>query len=244
LVDRVVQTIEGQILGGRLTPGTMLPPERELAMQLAVSRTVLREAVRALVAKGLLETRHGIGTTVSAINPEEIVKRLALLLRVGNEPATYDHLHQIHCLFEVESAGSAAEHATENDIEVLGRLAAELWPSITDPEQYARKDHDFHRRLAQTTHNPLMVSLRDAVHDLYCRTGNEDSGSIGRAIGDFRRLLESEPGSFEREMRVHVNALERVAEAVARHEPERARQAMRDHLAHALTIHARLTAVR
>src|SRR5688572_20811533 len=112
LVDRVVQSIEGQILGGRLTPGTMLPPERELATRLSVSRTVLREAVRTLVAKGLLETRHGIGTTVSAVTHDEIVKRLALLLRVGDSVASYEHLHEVHTLLEVENAGAAAERAT------------------------------------------------------------------------------------------------------------------------------------
>jgi DNA-binding FadR family transcriptional regulator len=175
------------------------------------------------------------------VTREEIVKRLALLLRVGDEPATYEHLHQIHNLLEVESAGSAAEQATAADIEDLARLAGELWPALAEPDRYALKDVEFHRRLAQTTHNPLMVSLRDAVHDLYCRTGNEHSGAIGHSIRDFRKLLEPEPGAFEREMRVHVHALERVAECVAAHDSGGARQAMRDHLAHALTIHNMLS---
>jgi len=82
LVTRVVQAIQGQTLGGgRLAVGTKLPPEREFSERLGVSRTVVREAVRILVTKGLLETGHGIGTTVRAVTREEVVRPLTLFLR-------------------------------------------------------------------------------------------------------------------------------------------------------------------
>jgi DNA-binding FadR family transcriptional regulator len=81
LVTRVVQAIQGQILGGRLAVGTNLPPEREFAERLGVSRTVVREAVRILVTKGLLDTCHGVGTTVRAVTREEVVRPLTLFLR-------------------------------------------------------------------------------------------------------------------------------------------------------------------
>src|ERR1700735_4264531 len=76
LVDRVVQSIKEQILSERLAVGTKLPPEREFADSLGVSRTVVREAVAVLAANGLLETRHGVGTTVRAVSREDGVQAL------------------------------------------------------------------------------------------------------------------------------------------------------------------------
>ena len=87
LVDRVVGEIERQILEGSMDVGTRLPPEREFSERLGVSRTVVREAVCILVTKGLLETRHGIGTTVRAVTREEVVKPLTLFLRTCGDSA-------------------------------------------------------------------------------------------------------------------------------------------------------------
>jgi len=240
LVDRVVRAIEGQILGGRLTVGTKLPPEREFAEKLGVSRTVVREAVRILVTKGLLETRHGIGTAVSAVSRGEIVKRLGLLLRICDEPVTIEHLHNLRSILEVENAGAAAESATAEDIRDLRQLSTGLWTAIDDPDYFARKDAEFHRRLAQTSRNPLIVSLLDAVHDLYCRTGHEEENVPGRTIGEFREHLESEPGRYEQEMAIHVRALERVVDCMETQDAAGARGALRDHLEQGLSFHTQV----
>src|SRR5512143_3428897 len=80
LVDRVVVEIQRQILEGGLPPGTMLPSERELCEQLGVSRTVLREAVRMLVTKGLLEARPGVGTIVKQMGSEQISETIGFML--------------------------------------------------------------------------------------------------------------------------------------------------------------------
>ena len=116
LVDRVVHAIQEQILSEHLTVGTKLPPEREFAISLGVSRTVVREAVRVLAASGLLETSHGIGTTVRALSREEVVKPLNLFLRSWGRDVSLNHLHQVRSLLEVENIGLAAEHASEVDI--------------------------------------------------------------------------------------------------------------------------------
>src|SRR4051812_1505066 len=85
LVERVVNAIEQEIFVGRLTVGAKLPPEREFSEHLHVSRPVVREAVRILTARGMLETRHGVGTTVRAVSREEVVKPLQLFLRVRGQ---------------------------------------------------------------------------------------------------------------------------------------------------------------
>src|ERR1700690_1958950 len=94
LVDRVVRAIEGAVLGGRLQVAYRLPPETQFAERLTVSRTVVREAVRILVTKGLLDTRHGIGTTVRAMTSEEVVKPMSLFFRSFNQEVSIDDLYQ------------------------------------------------------------------------------------------------------------------------------------------------------
>lgn len=221
LVQRVVRQIEGQILSGRLTVGAKLPPERELSERLGVSRTVVREAVRDLVTQGLLETRHGIGTTVRAVERAQVVKPLTLLLRTCGETVTNEHLHQIRLILEVENAKIAAEQATNADVKDLRRIAAEMESAAADPQRFAAKDAEFHRRLGLTTRNPLLTLLLDTVSDL---------------MAEVRTLVANEHGVFERVMPTHRNILE----CVARQDASGARRAMREHLQIALDIQQEL----
>jgi GntR family transcriptional regulator, transcriptional repressor for pyruvate dehydrogenase complex len=217
LVDRVVQSIEGQILSERLAVGTKLPPEREFANRLGVSRTVVREAVRVLAANGLLETRHGVGTTVRAVSREDVVKPLNLFLRTWGQDVSLAHLHQVRSLLEIENAGLAAEQASEEDILDLRRIVKEMEAAKDDPPRFALKDSEFHRRLAQTTHNPLLTLLLDSIHDL---------------MVEVREFVARQSGLVERVMPAHIEILECVVVRDAR----RARQTMRAHLLAALDV--------
>jgi GntR family transcriptional regulator, transcriptional repressor for pyruvate dehydrogenase complex len=213
----VVQSIQEQILSERLAVGTKLPPEREFAERLGVSRTVVREAVRVLVATGLLETRHGVGTTVRALTHDEVVKPLNLFLRTWGQEVSLAHLHQVRSLLEVENAGLAAEQASEEDIIDLRRIVEAMEAAKDDPKLFALRDSDFHRRLAQTTHNPLLTLLLDSIHDLM--------------VG-IRELVARESGLVERVMPAHIE----VFEAVVARDGRRARQTMRAHLLAALEV--------
>ena len=212
-MDRVVESIQGQILSGQLAVGTRLPPEREFSECLGVSRTVVREAVCILVTKGLLETRHGIGTTVRA----EAIKPLNLFLRNSGQEVSIEHLYQVRTIMEVENAGLAAEKASDADVEDLRTICAEMAAAAGDPQRFAVKDNEFHRRLAQTTHNPLLVLLLDSVQDL---------------MAEVRVLVAQKQGIFERVMPTHI----RVLDCVAARDARGARRAMREHLVVALTI--------
>lgn len=217
LVTRVVQAIEGQILDGRLALGTRLPPEREFCERLGVSRGVLREAVRILVTRGLLETRHGIGTVVRPLTRQEVVKPLTLFLQTCGQSVSIEHLHQVRSILEVENAGLAAAQASDEDIQELRRLCAEMESAESDAKRFAAADDEFHRRLAGTTHNPLLILLLDSMHDLMAEVRSE----VARA-----------PGLALRVMPTHV----RILESVAARNPKGARAAMREHLSIALAI--------
>jgi GntR family transcriptional regulator, transcriptional repressor for pyruvate dehydrogenase complex len=221
LVARVIQAIEDQILDGRLEAGTRLPPEREFAESLAVSRPVVREAVRTLVTKGLLETRHGIGTTVKAITRDEVTLPLTLYLRTCGQEVNIEHLHQVRSILEVANAGLAAAQRTEADIVELTRLCDEMQSAADDAEQFAIKDSEFHWQLIHTTHNPLMMLLLDSVQKM---------------TAEVRTMVGRQPHLFDRVMPTHI----RILECVAAQDPDGARAAMREHLDNALAVQREL----
>lgn len=214
LVDRVVDELERLIISGELEPGAKLPPERELAEQVGVSRTVLREAVRILVTKGLLATKHGVGTVVQEASSDQFVESMSLLMKMQN--LTLDNLHQVRVMLEVENAGLAARLATEADLQALRNALLEL-EAARDPKTIAEKDAGFHNALAQATHNPLMVILLDSI-----------SGMMWEIRLALRKYPELSTAGVP-DHRLIFN------EVVAKDE-SRARQAMWDHLNRARKI--------
>jgi GntR family transcriptional repressor for pyruvate dehydrogenase complex len=164
LVDRVVEQITQLILEDKLEPGTRLPPETRLAETIGVSRTVLREAMQILITKGLVETRHGVGTVVRGATNDRLSEQLSIILRTKG--LTLDHLHQVRSLLEVEIAGIAASQASDEEIAELSQLVERMEALLGDPIAYAEIDGEFHRFLARISHNPLMVLLLDSVSDI------------------------------------------------------------------------------
>jgi len=214
LVDRVVNEIQRVIVGGQLEPGMKLLPERELADELGVSRTVIREAVRILVAKGLLETKPGVGTIVRQVTSDQIVEPLSLLLRTQDESISIEHLHQVRHMLEVEIAGLAALQATEDDIAELTEILDKMEAVLDIPEAFVTIDADFHRGLARTTRNPLLIILLDSIRDL---------------MQEVRLLVTRHPDLRQKVIPDHRKILKRVAA----NDPKGARHAMEEHLKHA-----------
>ncbi len=119
LSDKVADMMLSTILSNRLYVGDRLPSERELGEQFGVSRTVVREAVRALVAKGVIEVRSGSGLRVAAVDAAAVSESMSLYLRGAS--VDFEKVHEVRALLEVHIAGAAAERATEED---LARLRA------------------------------------------------------------------------------------------------------------------------
>jgi GntR family transcriptional repressor for pyruvate dehydrogenase complex len=211
LTDYVAEQIERLTVEGDLEPGTRLPSEVELCKQFNVSRTVVREAVNSLVAKGLVETRHGVGTTVRPFSREVIVSSLNRFLHAQAGGVSLQELHQVRAVLEMATARLAAIHATDADLVNLEEDLRAMEATVTDHEAFAARDADFHRLLAVATHNRLLVLLLDSIRDLmqdYIRS-TLPHVDVGGAV-----ILK------------HVRILERVRAK----DPEGARQAMREHL--------------
>jgi GntR family transcriptional repressor for pyruvate dehydrogenase complex len=208
LSDKVAEMMLDTILSRRLNVGDRLPSERELGEQFGVSRTVVREAVRALVAKGVIEVRSGSGLRVAAVDASAVRESMSLYLRGGE--LDFEKVHEVRVHLETHLAGLAAERATPDDLAALREVHERMRREADDVEAASRDDLEFHRVIARATHNELYLLLMD---------------SIGGALIDIRRQNLAS-GSTPMTLGQH----EGVLEAIAAHDADAARAAMRAHL--------------
>jgi GntR family transcriptional regulator, transcriptional repressor for pyruvate dehydrogenase complex len=208
LSDKVADLMLETILSRKLNAGDRLPSERELGEQFGVSRTVIREAVRSLAAKGIIEVQSGSGLRVSAVGPAAVRESMSLFLRAGT--LDFEKVHEVRALLEVHIAGVAAERATEPDVDQLRQVHERMRAETDDVEAAARDDLEFHRLIAGATQNDLYLLLMD---------------SIGSALIDIRRdnlASGSAPATLEQH--------EDILRSIASHDPPGARSAMQRHL--------------
>lgn len=210
LYEQIVQQIEESILKGALTPGDQLPPERELAERFGVSRTAVREAVKALREKGLVEAYTGRGTFVTDGTSQAIRQSLDLLVKIGQADGLL-HLAEVRAILEPEIAALAATRADEQDLATMREAVATMDRALNEPDTYIEADLDFHLALAEAAANPLILSLIDSIVGL---------------LREQRMRIFQVKGGAERGQHHH----KRVLEAVERRDPEQARSAMRAHL--------------
>ena len=132
------------ILSRRLKPGDRLPSERELGEQFGVSRTVVREVVRALAAKGVIEVRSGSGLRVAAVDAAAVRESMSLFLR--GSTLDYPKVHEVRRTLEVQMAGVAAAQRSDKDIVSLTEACERFEASIGNVESAAENDVEFHGR--------------------------------------------------------------------------------------------------
>ena len=212
LYQEIVDQIQQQILSGALKPGDQIPAERDLAERFGVSRTAVREAIKSLTEKGLIEVFVGRGTFVTSLSPDRVVESMTLLLR--NEPHGVDSLQEARALLEGPTARWAAERRSEAHVARLRALQAELEEEHSMSPRLVDGDTEFHVELARATGNPVLVLLTQTIMGLL-RTQR-----LYREDLDFHVAL---PAAFARHREI--------IDAVARGDGERAEHAMIEHLA-------------
>ncbi len=214
--DAIVEQLEALILQGILKPGERLPPERELAQRLEVSRPSLREAIQKLETLGLVETRQGGGTSVTAVLAPAFTDPLVQLFQRHPE-TVYDLLEFRHVL-EGAAAAYAAGRATDVDREILRRRfqAMEDANRGGDPGAEAEADAEFHLAIAEAAHNVVLLHIMRGLFDL-----------LRRGIVASRARLYSKEGVREVLLRHHRGLLD----AVVAGDAPAAREAAHDHLA-------------
>ncbi|RJE85156.1 FadR family transcriptional regulator [Paenibacillus sp. 1011MAR3C5] len=175
--EDVIEQIKNLILEGNLTPGDVLPTERELAQAFGISRGTLREAFRILEREGLIDAKPGGGRFLSkALDVAEDKNRIMDNI----ERATIMELLEARELFETGIVELAAKRATAEDIEEI-EAAFEKWGQIDqESEDRSKPDQAFHLSIAKATHNVVLVNMIELHMDLLQRTLSKTAKIPGR----------------------------------------------------------------
>jgi GntR family transcriptional regulator, transcriptional repressor for pyruvate dehydrogenase complex len=207
--EEVVTQIHELIREGRFKAGDQLPSERELAETFQVSRTSVREALRALETEGLIISRTGMGNFIADLPVEALVAPLAKLL-IEEKTALAD-IFELRKVIEPRIAALAAERATSKDIDRLRKLLDDQRQQIEHGETGVDADTQFHFAIGKATQNQALEKLVSGLMDILSHSREESLQTSGRR----RASLESH--------RVIVAAIEA-------HDEEGARQAMLRHI--------------
>jgi DNA-binding FadR family transcriptional regulator len=161
VTEDAIERIKAMIVSGELEPGQRLPKEDVLAEQLGLSRSSLREAVRALTAMKILVVRQGDGTYVSSLEPRLLLHGLAFASDVSRGETALQLL-QVRRVLEADATGQAAGTITE---ERLAELRALLDRSVkaTRAEEFVELDIEFHRLIVDVAANPVLSTLLDVL---------------------------------------------------------------------------------
>jgi GntR family transcriptional repressor for pyruvate dehydrogenase complex len=177
LYEDVVQQLQQLISSGRLEPGDRLPSERDLSEQLAVSRTSVREALRILEARGMLEARPGQGLFVRGRRTEEIVSILAAYL--VRERESFVEVLDVREALERKAAERAAILATTKDLDALKAAVIAMQEEVLEGRIPLDSDTDFHRALAVASRNEVLRQMLDTVMGLMSQRRREVFNEYG-----------------------------------------------------------------
>ena len=186
--DAVYDLLEQLIATRQLPPGSLLPAERDLALQLGVSRNSVREAVHELELKRLVDRRSGRGTLVL-----EPAARGHLLDELGGIDRDLAEIMDFRLAIEPPIAALAAERATTGSVTRVGRLLDEM-AAETDQARMAELDYSFHAAVARATHNRLLVRLHEVSSEWLRKSRRQALQSRRRqaaSLAGHRRIFEA-----------------------------------------------------
>jgi GntR family transcriptional repressor for pyruvate dehydrogenase complex len=215
LDGRVVTYIRELVERGELVPGDRLPPERELATQLGVSRTALREALHTLAAQGLVDLRHGRGVFITGGSAQAAAQRLSQSLSADDHAGRLHDLFEIRRILEGSAAEWAAQRATDTQIQELRALLEKAAPFFDagpiDAALAGAFDAQFHALIAASTGNRTLMHLMAALVDELTAARSKSLAIPGRARRSFYQHIA-------------------VVDAIAARAPAAARACMLEHL--------------
>lgn len=209
--DQVVAFVRNLIVRGRLRPGDRLPAERELAVQIGVSRPSVRAGLHALAAMGVVRSRHGSGTYIPDGPPALGSEPLSFLAALHG--FTRDDMYEARRILEVEAAGLAADRATSDHLATLAEEVAGLFANRDNAQLFFVHDINFHRAVADAAGNPIVATLVGMVSAMY-----------------YERRKATVERAADSDLRDAAEAHRRIYQAIRARDAAAARRAMNDHL--------------
>ncbi len=211
----IVENVQAQILAGDLKPGDRIPAERDLATHFGVSRAAVREAMKALAEKGLVDVHVGRGTFVAVLTTDHVVESMSLLLRDARN--TPEHLQEAREIVEVPIARLAAVERTAEQLARLQHLLRAMEAHRHMSRAFIDADSEFHYELARATGNPV---LEIVSRTLLAMLRSERVIMVG-----FRDEIPGAIGSHAR-----------IVAALERRDADAAGAAMSEHLRHVSAV--------
>lgn len=172
LASSIARRLEQLILDGTLKPGKKIPSERQLSERLGVSRSILREALKELRGRGLIDTRHGQGTVVTGLVPD-VTSSHPLLYLFRDHPRTLYDLLEVRELLEGQAAYMAALRGSAQDLHRITHAFNAMdieQAQRLDPKTAAALDHAFHQSIYDAAHNPVLVHTLQNLMQLMRQT--------------------------------------------------------------------------
>lgn len=209
ITELVVQRIKELLQRGELKAGSRLPPERELAEMLGISRPSLRTALKALSVMGIIRAKPGAGTFIAEARPEIFAEPMEFMTLIHNTKTA--ELFEARRIIEAGLVELAAERATSEHLKAIAAEIEGMRRSLNDPEKFLKHDVGFHQALATAAGNKVMSGVMDTVAALLLQVRRE---SIAR--------------SSDKEDAVEWH--ERIYEAVRQRESRRAKEILTAHL--------------
>lgn len=193
VTDEAIAGIKQMIVSGQLRPGDRLPPEKELSEHLGLSRSSLREAVKALEVIRVLDVRRGDGTYVTSLEPHLLLEAMSFVVDLHQDDSILE-IFAVRRMLEPQATALAARAASDEAIADIGSLLGELGED-PDIEQLIAHDIDFHNRIAQSAGNAYLASLLESLSGRTVRArvwrAITEGGSVHRTIGEHRAILDA-----------------------------------------------------
>ena len=193
LFGYVVETLGSRIVRGDLQPGDTLPNEADLGRELNASRSVVREAVKSLASKGLLEARTRIGTRVLPSSQWNLLDPEVLGWRYAAMPPMqfFREMFEIRRMIEPEAASLAAARATAADIAVMDQAFRDIETAEESSNQAIDADRRFHRAILAASHNELMLQMGAIISVGLMVSFRISSSSFGVFVVHHKNVLEA-----------------------------------------------------
>ncbi|MDH2430768.1 FadR/GntR family transcriptional regulator [Sphaerisporangium sp. TRM90804] len=215
LTEQAIVRIRRLIMDGVLSPGSRLPPEQELAVELGLSRNLLREAVRSLVTTRVLEVRRGDGTFVTSLMPELLLEGVGLAVEMMRGDDLLE-IAEVRRLFEPVATGLAATRITADQLAVVGRHLEAMIAAQDDVEALNHHDDAFHRAVFEATGNRSLFALLSGISGRTLRArvwrGLVEDDVAGRTVAEhtaiYRALADGDASLAQAAALMHVSTTE------------------------------------
>lgn len=209
IAEEILARLLDLIKERELRPGDKLPPERELAAMMDVSRPSLREALRALSIMNIIEIRQGDGTYVTSLEPELLVEHLDFVFALDD--STFVQLFEARKILEVGIVALAAQRITAEQIAELEACLARSVENTDDPQAFLETDLELHNLITRAANNPILSRMMASISQLGLASRSRTTaipGVVQKTVDDHRAIVA----------------------ALKAHDANAARQAMLDHL--------------